>query len=294
MNAIKCAMCDFTCLYAEELLRHVYLTHSTDFNFQYECGENLCFGIFKCYRKLYNHMVRIHADQWQKRKLELSNANDILCSMCDFKCKSFKHFKNHFINHTNDRGLITCFVDGCVFVSDKPKYFQTHFRRKHTISKNVVSDFSLSNNNFYEFIEEQDNNIVDSDEVGTDFQEETHELSDLLVYMQPEDSSREKYYNFYLQMYIKYRDRFKIPETTLISQMNDIVHILDLQTQVFFDELLKAGQKEVILGLKKHQYYKDAHLYYSNKNNIERDLLKSKYYVEPVEIKLKEKDVYQN
>ena len=265
-----CNTCKFECVYVEELLRHIFREHACLHNFTYRCCLDDCNVIFRLFRQVYNHYLRRHSKNWRKNQSNQTLIN-WSCEFCDYKSSEFIIFKNHYLNHVRDKGQIKCFMIGCEFKSENYKYFQTHFTRKHKtfdINTCIFDDRNMFEDNDNETYNQHEN--------------DNNQESDLLSM----SGSHKSIQDIYLSLFLKYRDVYKIPESTVQLVFDDIKNLIELSHV----DVLKSVSGDN--SLSNHKAFIEAQKYFSNKNNIVKEQNKSIYYIEPEEFKLNEKKVF--
>jgi hypothetical protein len=153
---------------------------------------------------------------------------------------------------------------GCEFKSENFKYFQTHFTRKHKTFDRNTCIFDDRN-----MFEDNDNETYNQHE------NDNNQESDLLSM----SGSHKSIQDIYLSLFLKYRDVYKIPESTVQLVFDDIKNLIELSHV----DVLKSVSGDN--SLSNHKAFIEAQKYFSNKNNIVKEQNKSIYYIEPEEFK---------
>jgi len=293
-----CKKCNVSNSNLKQILNHTLLNHSLEPNASLMCCFPGCRHLFKSYKTFENHLVRYQhfnreaTNTAKSLKCDLQGCNESLTTIDQL----YKHYYEHIKNKTLETQQMQCFYKGCFHKIVELSSFVKHLSKQHGSHKNEInlkdSMFIVEeelNSSFYENDDQTHNDepMIDQSELDLNYR-----LTQNFVELQ----------QFYMRLYLKFKDKYLIAEykcDEIFDDINNIIrvnntHLLDLIKKTKTEYNNDATTINVIEShLDNGTLFEQVHSQSKFKSRKDEWLNSSLFYVKPKNIQLNSTNTYQ-
>ena len=291
--------CNYTnCKYKNEdfenIIQHIFLSHSNDYNFCVKCCFPNCSSKFKKIKIYEKHLRSKH------KKYDDPVTVSIKCGVynCEKNISNINDLYSHYYKHLkNNEKSITCFYKNCDYECKASSSFGNHLTRYHSLDKKDLKNLKDELIINYESQDEYDSpsyeNDYSTDQMILEEDEFLHKIN--LNFKNLEQ--------FYMKLYLKLKDKLLIAKYKCDEIFEDIDSIIKLSNKNMID-LINHSKKMYtedtnILKIVEDHIDTNNTLFENVHKKNKSDLVKKKwmeesgFYNPPKQIDLSSEDSFQ-
>ncbi|CAF0827632.1 unnamed protein product [Brachionus calyciflorus] len=228
METLKCShkSCNYSSLKIEELLMHIFISHSKTSEVKFMCFIKNCKLEYKNFKQFSKHVTSKH-DSPKKENLFFQ------CEICNRKwIQSIKDLIKHWYLHAEKKTNIHCIFEKCDYVGNNKNGYVSHLAKYHP---KKCSTLVRKNLKIWE------PNVVFDDEQDACEQDKNDEQNVSISYFNESDNRIEpetieivennysfnkpnEIYEFYIKAFLKYNDKYLIPEYMCREIFDDVYY----------------------------------------------------------------------
>jgi hypothetical protein len=296
---IKCTYpnCEIYKRNIQDLLFHIRAIHEKEANFRIKCIYTFCRSEFMNIKNLTKHIEYSH------QNIEPNSIEKYRCGFdqsCLDEFENLVEIKSHLYNHLRiENKRLHCIFKNCLYASDKAENFKVHFSRSHSAVDKLKERFLLRNRAAAQIDESFDQEGLMDDNINDHVDESENQIPDLFDQMEA----------FYMKLYLKYTAKNLIPD----KHVNEIFDDISLFFRIFksclisklkknfenykvYENGVEVENEQFIEKFKNflnyYSIYDQVHKHFHTKSAKLKWVTDSKYYVEPLSVKLPDNQEY--